>query len=133
MSQHLPARRRKGSLDLYSAGKVSGDGEAEDKDSLEKWVKQHSERQVQQRVESASVSDDHEMTYQGPGNFLTQPIQEPSDFEDEEEEDEPEVEMVGEEKKEEVRVVDAESNSEYNVDEVINDDKGGDDGNQVLE
>lgn len=41
------------------------------------------------------------MTYMGPGNFLTQPIDEPSDYEEEEA-----------------------SNSEYNMDEVMDD--GGD-------
>ena len=102
LSQNLPARRSKESLDMYSAGKVSGNdiedsdvGNADDDKSLEEWVRQR-QGAVPQRIASIS-SCNNEMTYQGPGN-ITQ-VRDRAEFEEE-------------------------SNSEYNVDEVMED--GGD-------
>ena len=88
-TQHVPERRNEGSLDIYLSDV--------DKDSLEKFAKNHTTRaeaaepvrrspmrQARLRAPSVSDSEDNEMTYQGPAGddhhkvFHTQPIDEPS-------------------------------------------------------
>lgn len=78
-TQHVPVRRNKGSLDLYSEGKVSDLGDSEDNSAerdLQKWVqerqgldptRQSPSRKRPERVRKAyeSSEDDNEMTYQG--------------------------------------------------------------------
>ena len=89
----MPVRRNKGSLDLYSDGKVSGQSDHSESNSLLEWVRERQGRPAPQRlspkrqaarkapVQVSESSVDDEMTYVAPRNFLTQPMQEPSDYE----------------------------------------------------